>query len=334
MRNAAINAGLVLAALTLCAYLLEIFIEFAQPIAAAYDYSPHTDFRLRPNQQFRFQTEEFDTTVTINADGLRDQSIDLSRPCRVLLLGDSFTFGHGVSDDQTFEYLLEQRLESLYPERFTLINSGHNGYDTRREAAFLEHYGGRYSPNVIAIFFSLNDVLANSGEHVWSPISTNIVLRHLPFKGVAALIHYLLQNPGELLFKLGFDVGYEKTDHLRCLRDGECPEAWEATRTAVAGIKREADEIGARVIFVNIPLLEQVSANAASGTREPDRASRGLHRISEALGITFADFALAPGLARRFYYGRDGHLTPEAHRLLAEFLFPLISDPALCPAQS
>jgi hypothetical protein len=330
LRKFGVNAALFLIVLTAAAALLEAYIQWAYPISSAYEFSPYTDFRLDPNQRFKFDTVEFNTLVTVNEYGLRDISIDLSRPCRVLLLGDSFTFGHGVEDDETFEHLLERRFEAEQPGRFTFINSGHNGYDTRREAAFLEHFGLDFHPNFIVVVFVLNDVLSNSGEHEWAPISTNFITRHIPFEAVAATIEYFISNPRELLFKLGFDVEYVNTNHFRCLKPEDCREGWNATQAELARIKRSADSIEAGLLLVNIPVIEQVVGKRGSEIGANDSASRELERIAGTLGIQFTDFGRAPGIGRALYYSRDRHLNAAGHRSLSEYLFLRFMDLAVC----
>jgi hypothetical protein len=61
-----------------------------------------------------YDTPEFSHSVIINEYGFRGASADLARDedCRIMLLGDSFTYGWGVAYDQTWGALLEDALQA------------------------------------------------------------------------------------------------------------------------------------------------------------------------------------------------------------------------------
>ncbi len=61
-----------------------------------------------------YDTPEFNHRVIINEYGFRGADADLSRneDCRVMLLGDSFTYGWGVDYEQTWSALLENALRA------------------------------------------------------------------------------------------------------------------------------------------------------------------------------------------------------------------------------
>ena len=62
-------------------------------------------------------------TATVNAQGRRHvPASDYSSDCVVVFLGDSFTFGHGVNDDDTLPNLYAQDHDAL------VINAGMFGY--------------------------------------------------------------------------------------------------------------------------------------------------------------------------------------------------------------
>lgn len=104
--------------------------------------------------------------VHINALGFRDaREYSLDKPAntfRILVLGDSVTFGHGALEDTTYPYLLEQRLKQWRPEvNWQVWNLGVPGYNTRQELAYLERVGPRYKPDLVIIGFFENDLTDN-----------------------------------------------------------------------------------------------------------------------------------------------------------------------------
>jgi hypothetical protein len=70
---------------------------------------------------------------------------------RVLMLGDSITFGSGVRDEETFCALMAQR--------YDVVNLGVEGYGTDQELLKLEREGLAYHPDVVVLNFTVaNDI--------------------------------------------------------------------------------------------------------------------------------------------------------------------------------
>ena len=66
---------------------------------------------------------------------------------RILVLGDSVTFGWGVSQGETFSDQMEPLLQEQTGARWQVINAGVNGYNSEQEAIYLRTEGMRYSPD-------------------------------------------------------------------------------------------------------------------------------------------------------------------------------------------
>jgi hypothetical protein len=79
---------------------------------------------------------------------------------RILALGDSFTLGVGVHEEDTFSRQLENRLNASYggPGRsFEVINCGVSGYSTAQERTLFEVIGPVYQPDVVLLAMVWND---------------------------------------------------------------------------------------------------------------------------------------------------------------------------------
>ena len=118
--------------------------------------------RLSPNYDGWFAG----VPVRINALGFRDdRDYAIEKPAgtfRILVLGDSVTFGHGTRSDTTYPYLLEQRLREWKPDmNWQVWNLGVPGYATSQELAYLERVGGRYDPDLVIVGFYQNDLTGN-----------------------------------------------------------------------------------------------------------------------------------------------------------------------------
>lgn len=97
-----------------------------------------------------------------NSLGFRDtREYSLAKPpgtFRILVLGDSVTFGHGALHETSYPYLLEQRLREWRPDvNWQVWNLGVPGYNTAQELAYLREVGERYAPDLVIVGVFPND---------------------------------------------------------------------------------------------------------------------------------------------------------------------------------
>ena len=105
--------------------------------------------------------------VHINSLGVRDpREYDLNKRAntfRILVLGDSVTFGHGSVYETTYPYLLEQRLREWKPDvDWQVWNAAVPGYNTSQELAQLLEVGPRFEPDLVVVGFFENDLVDNT----------------------------------------------------------------------------------------------------------------------------------------------------------------------------
>src|SRR5262249_27097314 len=168
---------LVATSLGLTVLLLEVALNVLRP-PVAYPYRPYwpevshfspstlLPFELRKNGRVRFTMPEFDITVTTNELGLRGGPVDRTRPV-ILCLGDSFTFGFGVEDDQTFC----AHLERLFSGRYQFLNAGFAaGYAPDMYALWLTARASELHPVGLIMALSQNDA-SDVDADVWLDVS-------------------------------------------------------------------------------------------------------------------------------------------------------------------
>jgi hypothetical protein len=122
------------------------------------DYHPTRGWALRPN--LRDVPAFPGKTVSSNSRGLRGKrEYTLDKPAgvtRIVVLGDSFTFGEDVSDDEAWP----SRLEALMPAT-EVLNLGVHGYGHDQMLLYLKEEGLRYRPDVVVVGFLPDDMERN-----------------------------------------------------------------------------------------------------------------------------------------------------------------------------
>jgi len=130
-------------------------------------------YELRPNSTGTIKRREFHVDVHINSHGYRGNEFDFQKgeKFRILVIGDSFTFGWGVSDKEAYPQVLESQLkEELDKDCFQVINAGFAaGYSPDTYYLYLKEVGLKLRPDLILVGFSIgNDLDHNeSDENRW-----------------------------------------------------------------------------------------------------------------------------------------------------------------------
>jgi len=129
-------------------------------------YDPELGWANREGEKGIFSRPEFSTHVSINAMGFRDPERSPGDaggpgegrdPFRIAVFGDSFTWGHGVEDDEVFTRLLERDLRG--PEVWNLAVSG---YATDQELLTFRKTAPLVRPKLVLVMVSRNDFTGNT----------------------------------------------------------------------------------------------------------------------------------------------------------------------------
>ena len=121
-------------------------------------FHPLFGWSIRPNLH-AFQVEGL-PPVTSNAQGwraLRDYSYERrAGQTRIVVLGDSFTFGEQARDEDVWPAMLEEQLDDT-----EVLNLGVHGYGTDQQLRVLEEEGIKYHPDIVVLGFFVEDILRN-----------------------------------------------------------------------------------------------------------------------------------------------------------------------------
>ena len=111
--------------------------------------------------------ENYLIKIKINSQGLReDEDVIIPKPkdvYRILLAGDSFTFGTNIQLSQLLEKELNKRLGSLI--KFEVVNCGTQGFSSLLHLARLKHQYLFLEPNAIIYLPDLTDVFEDTHRY-------------------------------------------------------------------------------------------------------------------------------------------------------------------------
>ncbi len=99
--------------------------------------------------------------VKINSDGFRDIERHTSKDgqtIRILGLGDSFTFGWGISLEKTYLKRLEATLPEITGHPVETINTGVPGWGLNQYFICLKEFGLQFAPDIVVVGYFLDDL--------------------------------------------------------------------------------------------------------------------------------------------------------------------------------
>jgi hypothetical protein len=276
-------------------------------------YHPTRGWTLRPG--LRDLPVFSGKILSSNSAGMRgDQEYSEAKPAgmrRLLLLGDSFTFGESVSDAETYA----RQLSDLLP-RLEVLNLAVHGYGNDQMLLALREDGLRYHPDLVVLGFVHEDVERNvlGFRDFAKP-------RFVLSRGELVLTNTPVPTPGEVLeaeawrsrladlFSLIAHAGRLKTGLVR-------REAEEMTRALLGKIAESARSSGAVPLFLYLPVHTEIL------DRE-ERPTPGEAFLQSACGpAEVRCLSLRPYLSRHLIPGtfpvKAPHWAPQIHRAAAE----------------
>jgi lysophospholipase L1-like esterase len=287
-----------------------------------------------------------------NSFGLRSPEVAVPKPAgtyRILLLGDSFTFGFQAADDVVFAKKLEQRLRAGGFPSVEVVNAGVLSYCPLLEYLQYRHHLHVLEPDLVILNFDMSDVqdhleysrdLVSSADgvplYVTEPSLKNPPSwRLLSFQWVAKYVTAARRRTESAVE--GVPFARDQDRYLWALDNG--PEMDKEVQSTLAPIVNLSDLLahnGIPLLLATYPQPWQVSADATPlpPIREQyaigmntvhlnDRSFRKLAAFAATHGIPFVNatsaFRQDPKPASLFL-ASDFHFTARGHDLYAEVL--------------
>lgn len=134
-------------------------------------------WRLRPSARYRLWEQR---SMQTNALGLRDDEVTEKAPgtVRILSLGESTTWGHGVEAAQTYTELIGKQLTR--PERpVDAINGGVPAWSIYQSMLYLNQAGYSLKPDIIILYHLQNDRMSRGPSNPQDPFHVSLTDRQL-----------------------------------------------------------------------------------------------------------------------------------------------------------
>ena len=150
--------------MVLAVVVSEVAISAAAPILSRhgiFDPTRHSPLGLVPHRPTAGSIQR------LNSHGLRDRERTFTRTVdtpRIVALGDSFTWGAGVSYDDGFVARTEKALQAVVPGT-EIINLGVAGFQPDEYLSILKAIGLQYSPDLVLVNFYVGNDFEPSPQH-------------------------------------------------------------------------------------------------------------------------------------------------------------------------
>ena len=267
-------------------------------------------YGLRPG--FTHKGEGGGWSFTVNARGFRGRAPGKTGAGvrRVLALGDSFTFGWGVSGAEAYPARLEALLAAANREA-VVFNAGVPGYNTAQEACLLERLMGEAVPDVVLLGYVVNDA---EPQHT-VPAHPDEVHRHVSL--------WLLERAREAVNRLGsakdpifrLDYNRHSLDYMAGFR-AESPK-WRGSRAALGRMARLCRQRKVPLLVFMLPDLDE----HFDESYRPATIHAQVRRWCKELGLPFYDLLeRLRGEDHKRYRLQQGHPNARGHEAIATYM--------------
>lgn len=265
-----------------------------------------------------------------NELGLRDVDYPSPKPVdhrRVLILGDSFTFGSGVfDDDRVFPEIIERRLNDSHRppgvRRIDVLNGGIHGSLTKDWLRLFRRIEDHFQPDVVvSVFFLRDGTMTGSVPAFFDPIRKSIVARNRD--SWLYRLSYVFRIVRDELDRRLISEAYTKEFHQAYFGEGAETAEWRRAQRHLLRLRDFAAERGAVSGLVVFPVLVDLRADDYPFQRICDEVLRfaSRHRIPSLDLLPAFRGRASPEL---WVSPVDQHPNAEGHRIAAEAILPFV----------
>jgi len=271
--------------------------------------------------------------VRNNKYGFREREFKTPKPSdayRVMVLGDSLTWGVGLAVEERYTAIAETLLSEAFPQKtFEVLNFGISGGPTTTERDILQKFKQTVEPDLIVVGFCLND--PQPKRHDYS-IEREKLTNSVMGQAVDQMSYFLADLGLPYTAKLLNDAFYRSAQKLGIVPDTKVAlgraydplsNEWQAFVQALKDMKKISDELD---------LPAPIFATLNQGGARNNLWSRWFHQAEKAAAdagfISYNhEFEIAHQLRNEsLVINRlDGHPSASVNRIYGEKLYRAIA---------
>lgn len=266
----------------------------------------------------------------------------LKEGIRILMVGDSFTFGVLLNKTDTIAHHLQQYADEEFgKEKFCFLNAGTGGWGTADYVAFVDDFGEEIKPGIILVLLNTDDIGRSVKSRLFSFASeTGLgvkrnVLRRNYFKGIINSIpgyQWLIEHShlAQLLKAAALLVYEENRAPIRPVDITKGPSSDElnvpssySSKLGQALFTHLKETCSRRATELYIVTTGWQSVKKSENYREPTRVFMSqAQEFFKSLDVPFCD--ISPQIIKikketgKQYSFPEGHPNEEGSRLIAE----------------
>ena len=270
------------------------------------------------------QTDEpSKTSERRNSLGLRDEDYPREKPAgtrRILIIGDSVTYGYGVKDDDA---PFPERLERALHEEgraVEILNAGIPGTLTTEWLQLFTIVERSFDPDAVVLVFFLRDGTRTAAKSFFDSIRNELEARHEESWIYRA--SYLVRHFRDLRDRDHFSRTYSQAIDDSYLGNAEQTAEWEIAKQNILDIRERARARGIQTVVVVFPILVELNVHYPFA------------RVCDTIVTFCRENAIRVLDLRAAFEGRDApdlwvspldqHPNAAAHAIAAEALLPLM----------
>jgi hypothetical protein len=345
------NILLLLFSVIIMILVFEVVVAFFFPqeiVPNIIKFDNNTIFSLKKNYMGIQSSPEFRISLKTNSHGLRDVEHYYKKPdevYRIIVVGDSFTFGDGVELNETFPKVLESELLIHNPSKivkYEVINAGMYGWSTIQEYAFLVTRGLKYNPDMVILGFYENDFSDNIQTKdlvEFSDAGAKLInakkdaaAKLLEFKEAIPLYDFFSQNSHLFsLTKKFVAISLYNNSKITKITDNPTKQnISNVTKNILFEFKRVLDKDNIHFVVVLIPSLSTVKNEIGAIKSNQDLVLRSFADWLKKNKFYTIDmlpiFKTHAAQEEKLYFPKDGHCTKKGQKLIGETIHRYFSD--------
>jgi lysophospholipase L1-like esterase len=327
LKRALQNLALFFGVFLLCIFGLEIALRICgYGNLEIYQPDPKLYWRLKPDQDCYTKIDH--KPVHINSHSTRGPEFQIEKPAntiRILSLGDSRTFGWGLSDGETYSRLLERSLRANVGDgrHVEVINAGVNAWSYPQMLVYFRDFALQYKPDYVILgeanlWTQFSE--SNSPEFVrqfMSRVRLKNFLRHF------AIYHYVIEVQLKDFYERNrtkFIPVDPKQDTLFKEQQQTDPNA--VFRTAIENLCRLAQTNGVNPVLLYIPTANDLNLTNTPAVQEVKT------RVHDHLNVPLVDLTedLKPQGKALYLEADPVHLNSPGNEIVARRLFETMTN--------